>query len=110
MVRPSVKSYSLSSSELTFSGIGDLGVTLSVNLLGAPSMTPADFQKLRANPLPILAASVKVVAPTGHYEVDKLINVSANRWAIKAGYSTGVVTESGGNFETFLLSYQVLFR
>lgn len=66
-----------------FSGIGDLGVTLSVNLLGAPSMTPADFQELRANPHPILGASVKVLAPTGYYEADKLINVGANRWAIK---------------------------
>ena len=66
-----------------FSGIGDLGVTLSVNLLGAPTMTLEQFQELRRNPHPILGASVKVVAPTGHYEVDKLINVGANRWAIK---------------------------
>ncbi|GMR22246.1 MAG: hypothetical protein BMS9Abin37_0581 [Acidobacteriota bacterium] len=31
------------------------------------------------------------------------------RYAIKASYSTGVVTESGEDYETFLLSYQVLF-
>ena len=67
-----------------FSGIGDLGITLSVNLLGAPSMSPADFQALRADPQPILGASFKVLAPTGHYDKDKLINVGANRWAVKA--------------------------
>lgn len=193
-----------------FSGLGDLGVTLSVNLLGAPSMTPADFQELRENPHAILGASVKVLTPTGDYEKDKLINVGANRWAVKAelgyivpikanwllelelgawvfgendeflgvtreqrpvvgtqlhvirrfkpgfwasldltyfqggrsiidgelaadlqrnsrlggtivvpflgrhaikvGYSTGVVTESGGDYSSFLLSYQVLFH
>ena len=67
-----------------FSGFGDLGVTLSVNLLGAPSMTREDFRALRANPHPILGASLKVVAPTGRYDTDKLINVSANRWAARA--------------------------
>lgn len=192
------------------SGIGDLRITLSVNLRGAPSMTPAEFQLLRKNPRPILGASVKILLPTGHYEPNKLINVGANRWAvkpelaytipirsrlllglelgawlfqhndeflgvtreqdpvvaaevhlvtrfkpgfwasldlnhftggrstvggelrgdlqrnsrigativvpirgrhgIKVGYSTGVVTESGGDFEEILLSYQVLFR
>jgi len=66
-----------------FSGLGDLGVTLSVNLLGAPTMTPADFQALRADPRPIVGASLKVTAPTGRYDSDRLINVSANRWATK---------------------------
>lgn len=32
------------------------------------------------------------------------------RHAIKAAYSTGVVTKSGGDFESFLLSYQVLLK
>ncbi len=67
-----------------FSGIGDLGVTLSVNLLGAPTMTLEQFRELRRTPHPILGASIKVLAPTGHYEPDKLINVGANRWAVKA--------------------------
>ncbi len=67
-----------------FAGFGDLGVTLTVNLLGAPSMTLEDFQALRANPRPILGASLKVVAPTGRYDTDRLINVGANRWAARA--------------------------
>ena len=71
-----------------FSGLGDLGVTLTVNLLGAPSLTPEDFQKLRANPHPILGASLKVVAPTGNYDPERLINVGANRWAVRAQLGT----------------------
>ena len=47
-------------------------------------MTPAEMRELREKPRSILGASVKVLAPTGAYEKDKLINVGANRWAIKA--------------------------
>ena len=65
-------------------GIGDLGVTLAVNLLGAPTMTPADFQALRQAPHPILGASLKVIAPTGQYNPDRLLNVGGNRWALRA--------------------------
>ena len=67
-----------------FAGPGDLGVTLTVNLLGAPSMTREDFLKLRADPHLILGASLKVVAPTGQYDKNRLINVGANRWATRA--------------------------
>lgn len=74
--------------ERDVSGIGDVAVTLDVNLMGAPSMTAAEFQVFRQNPEPILAASIKVVAPTGEYDPDKLINVGTNRWAtkLKLGY------------------------
>ena len=65
------------------SGFNDLAVTLGVNLLGAPSMTPAEFQELRENPHPILGATLKVVAPTGQYYDDRLVNIGANRWAVK---------------------------
>ena len=66
------------------SGVGDMAFTLSANLLGAPSLTLAEFRELRRNPHPILGASVKVLAPTGSYSPDKLLNVGANRWAVKA--------------------------
>ena len=65
------------------SGIADIGITLSANLIGAPSMTPEEFQELRRNPHPILGASLKVLVPTGVYETDKLINVGTNRWSVK---------------------------
>jgi hypothetical protein len=66
-----------------FSGFNDLGFTLQVNLSGAPSMTPKEFFGLRANPRPILGASIKVLAPTGRYEKGRLINVGAHRWSFK---------------------------
>lgn len=66
-----------------FSGWGDLSVTLAVNLWGAPSMTPSEFQELRADPRPLLGASFEVVAPTGHYDGNRLLNVGANRWAVR---------------------------
>jgi hypothetical protein len=66
-----------------FSGPGDIGITLSMNLMGAPTMTAKEFQELRKNPRPILGASLKLLAPTGEYEKDKLINISTNRWAAK---------------------------
>jgi hypothetical protein len=70
--------------ERSYRGVGDIGATLSVNLLGAPSMNREEFALLRQNPRPILGASLKVVAPTGAYESDRLINVGANRWAARA--------------------------
>jgi hypothetical protein len=70
--------------ERDYQGLGDIGATLSVNLLGAPSMNREEFAELRQNPHPILGASLRVVAPTGDYDNDRLINVGANRWAARA--------------------------
>ena len=65
------------------SGFGDVAATLSINILGSASMSLAEFQQLRQNPRPILGASIKIVAPTGDYESDKLINIGTNRWALR---------------------------
>ncbi len=67
-----------------YKGLGDVSVSLSVNFMGAPTMTPEQFQALLRNPKPIIGGSLKLVAPTGDYDSDKLINVGANRWAMKA--------------------------
>ena len=65
------------------SGLGDVAATLTINLIGAPSMSPVEFQELRQNPRPILATSIKIVAPTGEYEEDRLINIGTNRWSVR---------------------------
>jgi hypothetical protein len=70
--------------ERNYRGIGDVAATLSVNLMGAPSMNREDFAALRRDPHAIFGASIKVVAPTGDYDSDRLINVGANRWAARA--------------------------
>ena len=66
-----------------FSNFADLGVTLAINLVGAPSMTVAEFQAFRAAPRPILGMSIELVAPTGNYHGSRLINTGGNRWLIK---------------------------
>jgi len=74
-----------------FSGFGDLSMTLNVNLRGAPTMTVEDFLAFRANPRPIIGASLKVVMPTGHYNPDKVVNVGANRWAARLKLGTVII-------------------
>ena len=64
-------------------GWSDARARLSVNLLGAPTMDPAAFQRLRADPEPIVGVSLMVSAPTGRYDENEVINVGSNRWAIK---------------------------
>ena len=71
-----------------FAGFGDIGFTMTVNLMGAPTMSIEDFQNFRAAPHTIVGASLKVLLPTGHYEDDRLINVGANRWAVRAKLGT----------------------
>jgi len=69
------------------SGLLDLSLRFSVNLLGGPAMTLKDFMKWRQKTL--LGASIKVLAPTGQYSPRQLVNWGLNRWAIKPeiGYS-----------------------
>jgi hypothetical protein len=69
------------------SGLLDLAARVSVNLWGGPSMSIQEMRKWKQKTL--LGVSLKLVAPTGQYDPTKLVNWSANRWAIKPefGYS-----------------------
>ena len=70
------------------SGMGDLAATMSMNLVGAPSMSVEDFQAFRVKPQRIVALGIKVAAPTGQYDNDKLVNIGSNRWGtrLRLGY------------------------
>ncbi len=70
--------------EGSVSGFRDFNATLSVNLLGAPTMTPQEFQAFQADPKPILGVSLEIVAPTGKYDSSRILNAGGNRWAVKA--------------------------
>ena len=70
------------------SGFGDLSVTLNVNLSGAPSMNREEFLAFRANPRPLVGASLKIIAPTGQYDANRLVNVGANRWTARLKLGT----------------------
>jgi hypothetical protein len=65
------------------SALSDARFQLSINLRGAPSMSAAEFQALRAKPRTIIGASILIQPPTGAYETDKVINAGTNRWSIK---------------------------
>ena len=67
--------------EVTRTGIGDLRLRFTANLLGGPALSPEEFA--RREPGTTLGASVSIVAPTGKYEPEHLINIGSNRWAIK---------------------------
>jgi len=69
------------------SGLLDLSVRFSVNLLGGHAMEAQEFARWKQKR--ILGASLKMIAPTGQYDPNKLINWGINRWAFKpeVGYS-----------------------
>ncbi len=69
------------------SGLADMPLRLSVNLLGGPAMTVGEFAARK--PSTTLGFSLFVVAPTGQYDPSKLINIGSNRWSFKTefGYS-----------------------
>lgn len=62
-------------------GFADARLKFSVNLLGGPALSPAEFKGYQQNT--IVGASVVVAVPTGHYVEDKLINIGAHRWGVK---------------------------
>ncbi len=66
---------------ITRSGFSDMRMRLSVLLIGAPATTIQKFAQLKQKT--ILGMSVMLVAPTGQYFPDKLINLGTNRWAFK---------------------------
>ena len=63
-------------------GFGDPRVRLSVNLVGAPALTAAEFGDFRQEA--IIGASVQIIPPLGQYKRDKLINLGSNRWTFRA--------------------------
>ena len=66
---------------ITRSGLGDLRMKFSVLLVGGPALSRKAFAA--RTPAPIVGVSLVAVAPTGEYLPDKLINIGANRWALK---------------------------
>ena len=69
------------------SGLYDSAFRFAVNLKGGPAMGIRDFMKYQQKT--VLGVSLRVFAPTGQYDPQKLINYGASRWAFKpeVGYS-----------------------
>ena len=66
---------------VTRAGVADMRIRLSVLVRGAPATSLSEFAK--APRRTILGTSLTVVAPTGEFFPDKLLNVGTNRWAFK---------------------------
>ena len=62
-------------------GFGDMRLRLSVLLFGGNAASAADLAKAEHHT--IVGTSISVVAPTGEYSSDKLINLGTSRWAFK---------------------------
>ena len=62
-------------------GLADPRVRLSMILVGAQPMSPAEFAKARRRTT--VGVSLTAVPPLGQYDSRKLVNLGSNRWAIK---------------------------
>jgi hypothetical protein len=62
-------------------GPADPAFRVSVNFIGAPALTAAEFRNYRQDF--ILGASFRVTAPLGQYDSDRLVNIGSNRWSFK---------------------------
>ncbi|NOQ92977.1 MAG: hypothetical protein GQ552_09725 [Flavobacteriaceae bacterium] len=62
-------------------GFGDMRVRFSFNFLGSKAMNISDFQNYK--PESVSGISVQIIAPTGDYNPEELINIGSNRWAFK---------------------------
>jgi len=71
-------------SRITRSGLGDLRARFVVNLIGGPALTMKEYRAHK--PQTTLGFSLVVVAPTGQYSNEKLINVGQNRWAFRSEF------------------------
>ena len=67
--------------KVTRSGLGDIRVRFTMNLMGSPALSPREFAAYK--PRTVLGASITVVAPTGQYDPRRLVTLSSNRWAFK---------------------------
>lgn len=70
-----------SSGHITRTGFSDMRLRLSVLLHGAPAATAGELA--HASRRAVLGASLVIIAPTGQYFPDKLINLGVSRWSFK---------------------------
>lgn len=62
-------------------GLGDIRLRVTENLIGGPALSPAAFAERL--PTTTLGLSFTLVAPTGDYDAQHLVNIGTHRWAFK---------------------------
>ena len=73
------------SRSISRSGLSDMQFRMSVLVRGAPAVSLLEFAK--APRRTILGASLTVLAPTGEFFPNKLINLGTNRWSFKPEFA-----------------------
>lgn len=61
-------------------GFADPAFRFSMNFIGAPALTMSEFKDYRQDF--IMGASLRVTAPLGQYNTDKLVNIGTHRWSL----------------------------
>jgi len=67
--------------EREVNGFADPQFRVSWNFIGAPALTLKEFKDYRQDW--VVGTSLKVAAPFGQYDGDKLLNIGMNRWSFK---------------------------
>lgn len=62
-------------------GLADPTLAFSINFTGAPALNMADFRRYRQQT--IIGATLKLTAPVGQYDEDRLINIGTHRWSFR---------------------------
>lgn len=62
-------------------GFGDPAVRLSMNFIGAPALTMAEFADYKQDL--IVGGSLRLGIPLGQYDEGRLINLGGNRWTLR---------------------------
>jgi hypothetical protein len=65
----------------TWNGFADPRFRLTLNFVGSPALTPAEFAKWKQKT--IVGASLQILPPWGKYDSTRLLNLGSNRWTIR---------------------------
>jgi len=62
-------------------GFADPSFRVSMNFVGAPALSLAEFKDYRQNF--VLGGSLQVLAPFGQYDSSRLVNIGTHRWTVR---------------------------
>ena len=74
-------------------GIADPTFYFAYNFSGAPALSLKEFKNYKQDT--ITGLTIKLTAPLGVYDSDKLLNIGTNRWALEPGLG---VSQAHGNW------------
>lgn len=74
-------------------GAADPSFYFSINFYGAPALSLKEFKDYRQDT--IIGFTLKLTAPLGAYDSDRLINIGTNRWSFEPGMG---ISKAHGNW------------